>query len=259
VVNCAGFVRVDDAEGQPDACRAANIAGATVLARGCAEAGAKLVTFSTDLVFDGEKGSPYVESDSVRPLSEYGRTKAEAEVAVLAVSSDALVARTAAFFSDHDDYNFVTLALRALTSGMPFDAASDMVVSPTYVPDLAHAVLDLAIDNERGIWHLTSVGALTWEELARLAARAAQVEASGLRGVTADELRLRAPRPRFSALTSERASIMASVDDALTRYVRGRPWERRPVEPMSAAAIGTRLANHQTTQLHTSQLNTSAR
>src|SRR4029453_893472 len=101
------------------------------------------------------------------------------------------------------------LALRALTAGTPFDVANDVVVSPTYVPDLANAVLDLAIDNERGIWHLTSVGALTWEEVARLAARTAGVDPSCLRGVPVDELRLAAQRPRFSALTSERACIMA--------------------------------------------------
>jgi dTDP-4-dehydrorhamnose reductase len=251
VVNCAGFVRVDDAEVEQDACRAANIDGAMVLARGCAEAGAKLVTFSTDLVFDGEKGAPYVESDPVRPLSEYGRTKAEAEAAVLAVNGGALVVRTAAFFGDHDDYNFVTLALRALASGAPFDAAGDVVVSPTYVPDLANAVLDLAVDNERGIWHLTSVGAITWEELARRAARAAQVGTSGLRRVTVEELRLNAQRPRFSALTSERACIMASVDDALARYARSRAWERAPARLASAAGVDTRLPNYQTTQLNT--------
>jgi dTDP-4-dehydrorhamnose reductase len=240
VVNCAGFVRVDDAEREQHACRAANVTGAAVLARGCVDAGARLVTFSTDLVFDGEKGSPYVESDAVRPLSEYGRTKAEAEAEVGAISADALVVRTAAFFADHDDYNFVTLALRALSSGARFEAASDVVVSPTYVPDLVNAVLDLTIDHERGMWHLTSAGALTWAELARLAARTAQVSASGLHGVTVDELRLMAPRPRFSALTSERAFIMAPVDDALARYARSRPWERLPAQPGSATLVRTR-------------------
>ena len=238
VVNCAGFVRVDDAEREHSTCRAANIAGASALARGCADVGTKLVTFSTDLVFDGEKGSPYVESDAVHPLSEYGRSKAEAEAEVLAVSGDALVVRTAAFFADHDDYNFVTLALRALIAGQPFEAATDVVVSPTYVPDLVNAVLDLAIDNERGVWHLASDGALTWEDLARRAARAAQVATATLRGVSVETLHLAAPRPRNSALASERAAIMPSVDDALARYARSRPWERSPASLTSAAPLG---------------------
>jgi dTDP-4-dehydrorhamnose reductase len=139
---------------------------------------------------------------------------------------DALVVRTAAFFAEHDDYNFVTQALRALAAGDEFTALSDVVVSPTYVPDLVNAVLDLAIDNESGVWHLASVGAVTWEELARRAARAASVSTAKLRGVSVAEVRLRAARPKYSALTSERASIMASLDDALSRYARARPWER---------------------------------
>jgi dTDP-4-dehydrorhamnose reductase len=225
VVNCAGFVRVDDAECEQTACRVANVDGARVLARACASFGAKFVTFSTDLVFDGTKGSPYIESDSARPLCEYGRAKAMAEEAVTAVG-DALIVRTAAFFGDHDEHNFVTRVLRALASGQEFRAVSDVVVSPTYVPDLVDAALDLAIDGESGVWHLASAGALTWEELARRAARAADVNSARLVSVTVEELGLAAARPRYSALTSERGSIMASVDDAIARYARSRPWER---------------------------------
>ncbi len=228
VVNCAGFVRVDDAECEAPACRSANVGGAGTLARACAETDIKLVAFSTDLVFDGEKAAPYVESDAPNPLSEYGRTKADAEAAILATAASALVVRTAAFFGEHDDYNFVTRTLRALSAGDEWVAASDMVVSPTYVPDLVHAVLDLAIDNERGLWHLTSDGALTWEELARRAARMARVNPASLRGVPLAELRLAAPRPKFSALTSERGWIMPPIDNALARYARSCAWERTP-------------------------------
>jgi dTDP-4-dehydrorhamnose reductase len=226
VVNCAGFVRVDDAEREAQACRSANVDGAGTLARACAEADAKLVAFSTDLVFDGEKAAPYVESDAPNPLSEYGRTKADAEATILATAASALVVRTAAFFGEHDDYNFVTRTLRALVAGNEWVAASDVVVSPTYVPDLVHAVLDLAIDNEHGLWHLTSDGALTWEELARRAARLARVSADSLRGVPLAELRLAAARPKFSALTSERGWIMPPIDHALARYARSCAWER---------------------------------
>jgi dTDP-4-dehydrorhamnose reductase len=225
-VNCAGFVRVDDAECQSPACRSANVDGAGTLARACAETDTKLVAFSTDLVFDGEKTAPYVESDEPRPLSEYGRAKADAEVTILATAPGALVVRTAAFFDEHDDYNFVTRTLRALIAGDESVAASDVVVSPTYVPDLVHAVLDLALDNERGLWHLTSDGALTWEELARRAARMARVSAASLRGVPLAELRLAAARPKYSALTSERGWMMPTIDHALARYARSRAWER---------------------------------
>jgi dTDP-4-dehydrorhamnose reductase len=225
-INCAGFVRVDDAEREPNACRAVNATAAASLARVCVNAGVKFVTFSSDLVFDGAKRTPYVESDQVRPLCEYGSAKAAAEVMVLDLDPRALVVRTAAFFGDHDQYNFVTQSVRAMASSQPVAAASDVVVSPTYVPDLVNAVLDLAIDDESGLWHLANAGEITWEGLAREAAALGGVSTATLTGVPLDTLGLAARRPAYSALTSERAAIMPPLDDALARYARARPWER---------------------------------
>jgi dTDP-4-dehydrorhamnose reductase len=240
VINCAGYVRVDDAEREHHACHVANVDGAADLARACREYGLKLVTFSSDLVFGGEKRAPYVESDAVRPLSVYGRTKAAAEVAVLESASDALVVRTAAFFGDDDDANFVTQALRALAAGRRFAAANDVVVSPTYVADLVDATLDLTIDDERGVWHLASGGAVTWSELARAAATMAGLSSSRLDAVPLRELRPIAPRPLYSALTSERASIMPPLDHALARYARARSWERMQPPQLDTAPYARR-------------------
>ena len=236
VVNCAGFVRVDDAESADRECHRLNAEGAAVLARACADRDTKLVTFSSDLVFDGKKATPYVESDAVRPLGSYGRAKAASEVMVLETTETALVVRTAAFFSDHDDYNVVTLALRALAAGEQFVVANDVLVSPTYVPDLVDAVLDLAIDDECGVWHLANAGALTWEALVREAAYIAHVDSAGLRGVPLAELRLAAPRPRYSVLGSGRTTMMPTLDDALVRYAHARPWERSLAHATSHAA-----------------------
>ena len=108
------------------------------------------MTFSSDLVFDGAQSSPYVENDAVSPLNVYGRSKARSEALVLDRYPDALVVRTSAFFSPWDEHNFVTSALRALRAGQSFPAAQDMTVSPTYVPDLVDACLDLLIDRESG-------------------------------------------------------------------------------------------------------------
>jgi dTDP-4-dehydrorhamnose reductase len=101
-------------------------------------------------VFDGTSDVPYVETDAVGPVCEYGRSKAEAEVGVLAAHPDAFVVRTAAFFGDWDEHNFVTRALQSFATGKPYTAISDVVVSPTYVPDLVDAMLDLLIDGEHG-------------------------------------------------------------------------------------------------------------
>ena len=222
VVNTAGYVRVDDAEREPAACERENTTGPAVLAAACAARGLQLLTFSSDLVFDGAKRTPYVESDPVAPLNVYGRTKAAAERRVLAAHPSALVARTSAFFGPWDEYNFVMVALRELRAGRPFVAAEDATVSPTYVPDLVNAGLDLLLDGERGLWHLANPGETTWADLARTAAELAGVDPSGVEGRPAAELHLPAPRPLYSALASERGWIMPSLDDALRRYMAER-------------------------------------
>ena len=222
VVNTAGYVRVDDAEREPAACERENTTGPAVLAAACAARGLPLLTFSSDLVFDGAKRTPYVESDPVAPLNVYGRTKAAAERRVLAAHPGALVARTSAFFGPWDEYNFVMVALRELRAGRPFVAAEDATVSPTYVPDLVNAGLDLLLDGERGLWHLANPGETTWADLARTAAELAGVDPSGIEGRPPAELHLPAPRPLYSALASERGWIMPSLGDALRRYMAER-------------------------------------
>jgi len=151
IVNAAGWVRVDDAERDPAGCAWANVGGAATLAAACAEHDVRLLTFSSDLVFDGTKDGPYVESDVPAPLGSYGRSKARAEARVRLLLPSALVVRTAAFFGTRDDSNFVVRTLRALAAGEPVDAADDVLVSPTFVPDLVNAALDLLIDDEHGI------------------------------------------------------------------------------------------------------------
>jgi dTDP-4-dehydrorhamnose reductase len=219
VVNAAGYVRVDDAEADGERCMRENADGPAVLADACAARGVSLVTFSSDLVFDGEASKAYVESDAVAPLNVYGRSKADAEARVLASHPSALVVRTSAFFGPRDEYNFVTLALRALSRGERFVAASDSIVSPTYVPDLVNACLDLLIDGERGLWHLSNSGALSWAEFARLAARLAGLDESLIEGRPSGSFNFAARRPAFSALASERGALLPSVEDALSRYV----------------------------------------
>lgn len=223
VINTAGYVRVDEAEHDADRCYRENSRGPVLLAHACAGRGLPFVTFSSDLVFDGERMTPYVETHEVRPLNVYGLSKARAERDVVRAHSDALVIRTSAFFGPWDEHNFVTLALRALGSGRKFVAADDLVVSPTYVPDLVNAALDLLIDGERGLWHLANRGTVTWLELARQAATLSRVSAKRLEaGNRSRDSGSSAQRPMFSALASERGMIMPSLEDALARYVAGR-------------------------------------
>ena len=219
VVNAAGYVRVDEAERYSASCRRANTDGPVILGRACAERGIRLLTFSTDLVFDGESDHPYVESARVNPLSIYGASKADAERELLKLESPPLVVRTSAFFGPWDSYNFLATTLTSIAAGLPVAAADNAIVSPTYVPDLVNSALDLLIDGECGTWHLANPGAVSWLEFGRLAANAAGLDADLIVGTSTNALGLAARRPRYSALTSERGSVMPPLSEAIARYV----------------------------------------
>jgi len=219
VVNAAGYVRVDDAETDQERCYRENTTGPRLLAEACAAQGVQLLTFSSDLVFDGLQNTPYLESDVATPLNVYGRSKVLAEQGVLAHLPTALVVRTSAFFSAWDEYNFVHHALAAARRGEPFEAAGDLVISPTYVPDLVNASLDLLLDGAQGLWHLANQGAYTWAELARLALRLAGLDEAIVVPRPAASFGWAAERPRYSVLGSAHGALLPTVEDALHRHL----------------------------------------
>jgi dTDP-4-dehydrorhamnose reductase len=226
VINAAGYVNVDRAEHEPERCWRDNVLGPITVATECRRRNLRFITISSDLVFDGRHDRPYLESDSPAPICVYGSSKAEAEARVRELDDTALIVRTAAFFDPWEDRNFVAGALEALGQPRALRAAGDLVVSPTYVPELADALLDLAIDGERGIWHLCNEGALSWAALARWAAVAAGLDPALVHAVPAAELELVAPRPAFSALASERGAFLRPLGQALDAFVT----ERRKLE-----------------------------
>ncbi len=222
LVNGAGYVRVDEAETDPQRCYRENLVGPAVLASACRERGVRLLTFSSDLVFDGERRRPYTESAQVGPLGVYGASKARAETAVTARLPSALIVRTSAFFGPADEHNFLSLMVRALRRGARFKAASDLIVSPTYVPDLVEASLDLLVDGEEGLWHLANPSAVSWADFARDAAALAGFDPDRVHACTTAELRLAARRPPYSALGSERGRLLPPLDASLQRWAHER-------------------------------------
>ena len=222
IINAAGFVRVDDAETESEKCFSDNTRAAYFLAAASKKYGIQLMTFSSDLVFDGTKQSPYVEGDKINPLNIYGRSKAEAELAVLNTNPDSLVIRTSSFFGPWDEYNFVSNVINTLSFNNTFIAAEDVFISPTYVPDLVNTSLDLLIDGEKGIWHLTNKGKITWADLARKVSDRAGLDTDLVEGQPLHLLNWKAPRPRYSVLKSERGILLPSLDNALKRYFEER-------------------------------------
>lgn len=211
VINTAGFVRVADAEQEREACLKWNAEGPAKLAAICSETGIQLVTFSSDLVFDGQLGRPYCEEDPVAPGNVYGLSKAKAEKHVLAALDGALVIRTSAFFGPWDKYNFAWNTLEALARGEAVRAGRNTSVSPTYVPDLCHATLDLLIDGEKGIWHLANQGKLSWYEFATQVAEGAGFDPSLVLPIE--------DACANTALTSSRGIMLRPIEQAIEDYL----------------------------------------
>ncbi len=220
VINAAGYVRVDEAEKDGERCRRENVMGPRNLAEFCADKKLPLLTFSSDLVFNGERIDPYRESHPVAPLNVYGKTKADAEKCVLSIHPGALVIRTSAFFGPWDRHNFIRQIQQNLSTQKTMRVADDAVVSPTYVPDLVWACLDLLADRETGILHLANRGSTSWAEWARWVAEQMGVDRNRIVGCSVNHLGSPARRPRYSVLESERVAVMPTFEQALSRYTR---------------------------------------
>jgi dTDP-4-dehydrorhamnose reductase len=218
VVNAAGWVRVDDAELEPGACMLANAEGPIALAEACHERGIATVNFSSDLVFGNGARRSRRESDEPAPLNAYGESKMRMEGGILSLGAGHLVIRTAAFFSPWDAHNFAVAMVRSARQGARFAAAADCVISPTYVPDLCRASLDLLLDGESGIWHLSNETPVTWAEFAAQVAEACLLERGLIDAVPHARFGWKAARPTNCALASEKGAMMPSLESAVHRF-----------------------------------------
>lgn len=216
IINAAGYVKVDEAEKDWINCYEANFLGVEKLAAICSWHAIKLMTFSSDLVFGGEKNQPYVETDITSPVNTYGHSKQLAENAVLKLDPAALMIRTAAFFGPWDHYNFAKQLFSRLGAGKKFLAPDDNFISPTYLPHLVHASLDLLIDNASGIWHLANKGCVTWYAFAKMLAQRTNLNPDLV--IPVYNLQAPAKRPAFSALGSEKYKHMPTLDEALDSF-----------------------------------------
>jgi len=173
VVNAAAYTSVDKAETEPEAAFALNAVGAGALARCTARANAALIHVSTDYVFDGTKAHAYVEDDPTAPLGVYGRSKLEGERLVAAGNPRHLIVRTAWVVSPNGN-NFCKTMLRLATERDRLRVVDDQIGTPTYAPDLASVILDLAaaadgrLDDAPiwGVYHAANAGVASWADVA---------------------------------------------------------------------------------------------
>lgn len=178
----------------------------------CAGAGVPLLAFSSDLVFDGKTGRAALESDPIRPLGAYGLSEAEREACVLRAHAGALVVRTSVVFGLADRCDEAGRLLTDLSVGCLRRFVRPETISPTYLPDLIHAALDLLIDAETGVWHLVNAGETTWTGFAKRLALAAGLPLPGQASCLPEER-------RNTALASARGRVMPTLDSAVARYV----------------------------------------
>ena len=230
VVLAAAYTAVDLAETETALARTVNAQTPGAIAAACAEVGAAMVTFSTDYVFAGDKGSPYVEDDPVGPPNAYGLTKLEGERAVLAACPRALVLRTSWVVSAHGK-NFVKTMLRLAGEGNPLNVVDDQFGRPTAAADLAAFVLSQAPrlaaapagDPLFGVHHFANAGEVSWRGFAQ--------------GVF--EIALGAQAPEVGAIaTADRPSparrpLRGTLDTGRLEQVYGvtpRPWREALAE-----------------------------
>ena len=216
VLHCAAWTDVDGCTRDPDRAMLQNGQATAWLAEACALGGVRLVYMSTDYVFPGDAGRGYAETDAPRPLNPYGVSKLAGEEAVAVVDNHAIV-RTQWLFGPCGR-NFVATIVSAASTRDELRVVADEYGSPTYTLDLAPALWGVALDDVKGILHLTGGGVCSWYDLAKEALAAADSRVA-VHPVSSADWGSVTARPRFSALATE----------------RGRSLGHRPLRPWQQA------------------------
>ena len=205
----AGFTWVDGCERDPARARSANVEQPLNLARAAAETGARFVYFSTDYVFDGLDG-PYTEESPTNPLSTYGKSKLEAEMALAGLLGDSqLTVRTSWVFGpERQGKNFSYQLAKVLAAGKALECPSDQVSNPSYGPDVARAVVGLVEAGRSGLIHVAGPEVMDRVRFARGLALGFGLDPSLVAGKTTAELGQGAPRPLSGGLLSSRLEAL---------------------------------------------------
>ncbi|MFE6257008.1 dTDP-4-dehydrorhamnose reductase [Agromyces sp. NPDC057865] len=232
VLNCAAYTKVDDAETHEAEAYAANATGPANLAAACAGLGARLVTISTDYVFDGRATTPYAEDLPRDPINAYGRTKAAGEELALEVHpAGTYVVRTAWLYGEHGP-NFARTMLQLAASRETWSVVDDQLGQPTWTADLAaQLVAMLDADAPAGIYHGTNSGQATWFEFARAVLEDSGLDPERITPTDSSAFVRPAPRPSYSVLGHDAwaAAGLAPM----------RPWREALADAIATDAVST--------------------
>ncbi len=227
VINCAAYVRVDDAEEFTDKAFAVNAIGARNIALVCRELNPVLVYISTDYIFDGRKKQPYTEEDVPNPLNVYGNSKLAGEYFVRNILEKYYIIRSSSLFgaagASGKGGNFVETMIKKARSKEEIKVVDDMVMSPTYTRDAAEMIKNILSKKlPFGIYHVANTGQCTWYDFSKRIFETLDLQAD-LSPTKTDILRSKARRPMFSPLVSARLKKhgleMESWEIALENYL----------------------------------------
>ena len=229
VINAAAYTAVDRAETEPELAHIINARAPESLAYACDEAGAVLIHYSTDYVFDGTASMPYTETAAVAPTGVYGQSKLAGEIAVASATQRYVILRTAWLYSAVG-HNFVKTMLKLADSGQPVRVVADQVGSPTYAQDLARVtrsiieVLNSSREDCFGLYHVTNSGTTSWHGLAQEIFRLAAHQDVVVQPISTEEYPTPAPRPAYTALDCSKLErvfglTLPSWRDALARCI----------------------------------------
>ena len=237
VVNTAAYTKVDDAESNQELAFAINTTGALNLAKSTSISGAHLIHISTDYVFDGRARSPYREDAPTNPLSIYGRTKRDAEVAVHMENEKSSIVRTSWLYGEHGP-NFPKTIARAGLEKSYLDVVDDQIGQPTSTRDVARLIKSLIVSgNPTGIFHATNSGATDWCNFARVLFAKAGWDPERVRPTSSSAFLRPAPRPSWSVLDHRRWES-EGLDSP-------RPWEEA-LEEAWDTYLGSVFEGHRT-------------
>jgi dTDP-4-dehydrorhamnose reductase len=223
LINAAGFTKVDLCETQPDRAFLINAEAPRVLAGICGEMGSRLIHFSTDYVFDGEKREPYTEGDEAAPISIYGESKLAGEKNVLAAQDRNLVVRVSWVFGP-DRPSFIDAMIKAALESERVDAIADKFSAPTYTRDVAELLpqfFERSVDG--GIVHFSNAGQCSWQEYAQWALDCCHNAGLPLRARTVGAGKLEnmtnwiARRPVYSVLSTAKYTKLTGISPCTWR------------------------------------------
>lgn len=204
LVNTSAMHKVEDCERHPDQAFAVNGLGPKHLALVCNELGSVLIHISTDYVFDGAKGLPYVETDPTCPLNVYGRTKLAGEQLIHSVGGQYFIVRTSALYGKKPcrakgGLNFVDLMLKLAAERNEIRVVDNEIVTPTSTEELARHIVSFTRFDCYGTYHATAEGSCSWYDFAREVFLLARIQ-TRLVAASPGEFPAKVPRPLYSVL-----------------------------------------------------------